>query len=79
MENYKEYFLVGTIYTSSDDGVTAYFVYVSGEHIELAKTEVEVLLNQLSIKTELTWFGRFVKIEMQSNPTNFLLERAALV
>ena len=79
MGNYNEYFLVGIIYTSSDNGLTAYFVYVSGEHIELAKAEVEVLLNQCSTKTELAWFGRLAKIVMSNNPTDFLLERAALI
>ncbi|MFW9843164.1 MAG: methyltransferase domain-containing protein [Candidatus Thorarchaeota archaeon] len=68
-----------TIYTSSDDGLTAYFAYVSGEHIGLAKAEVEALLNQFSTNKKLTWFGRLAKIVMQDNPTHFLLERAALV
>ncbi|TFH07166.1 MAG: methyltransferase domain-containing protein [Candidatus Thorarchaeota archaeon] len=79
MGNYKEYFLVETIYTSSDDGLTAYFAYVSGEHIGLAKAEVEALLNQLSYCRELTWDGRLARIVMPSNPADFLLERAALI
>jgi len=79
MENYKEYFLVGIIYTSSDDGLTAYFAYVSGEHIGLAIAEVEALLNQFFIETELTWFGRLARIVMPNNPADFLLERAALI
>jgi tRNA (guanine10-N2)-dimethyltransferase len=79
MENYKEYFLAGTIYTSSDDGLTAYFAYVSGEHIGLAIAEVEALLNQLFIEPELTWFGRLARIIMPYNPADFLLERAALI
>ena len=68
-----------TICTSSDDCLTNYFAYVSGEHIELAKAEVEELLNQLSIGKELTWQDRLARIEMSSNPVGFLLERAALV
>jgi tRNA (guanine10-N2)-dimethyltransferase len=79
MENYKECSLVGIIYTSSDDGLTAYFAYVSGEHIELAKAEVDVLLNQLYIDTEVTWYERLARITMPSNPADFLLEKAALV
>ncbi|MCJ7817728.1 MAG: methyltransferase domain-containing protein [Candidatus Thorarchaeota archaeon] len=59
--------------------MTNYFAYVSGEHIELAKAEVEELLNQLSIDKELTWQGRLAKIVMSRDPTSFLLEGAALV
>jgi len=79
MGNYKEYFLVEITYTSSDDGLPAYFVYISGEQIGLAKAEVEVLLNQLSVGKELTWSGRLARIVMPINPTDFLLERAALI
>ncbi|MGY5858321.1 MAG: methyltransferase domain-containing protein [Candidatus Thorarchaeota archaeon] len=59
--------------------MTTFFAYVSGENEELAKTEVEVLLNQLSIDKKLTWQGRVAKIVMSNDPTNFLLDRAALV
>lgn len=79
MASYNGYFLVEIIYTSSDDGLTAYFAYVSGENVELAKAEVEVLLNQFSDDKELSWNGRLVKIIMPTSPTSFLLERAALV
>jgi tRNA (guanine10-N2)-dimethyltransferase len=79
MENYKEYFLVEIIYTSSDTGLTAYFAYVSGEHIGLAKAEVEALLFQFAIASEITWFERLARIVMLDNPVQFLLERAALV
>ena len=67
------------IYTSSDDGLTAYFAYISGEHIELAKAEVEALLNQFYSDNEVTWFGRLARIAIPSNPVDFLLESAALV
>jgi tRNA (guanine10-N2)-dimethyltransferase len=79
MVNYNEYFLVETICTSSDAGLTAFFAYVSGENIELAKAEVEVLLNQFTTDLELIWYGRLSKIITQVNPAGFLLERAALV
>ena len=79
MANCNEYFLVEIIYTSSDDCLTTYFAYVSGEHTGLAKAEVEELLNQLSIDKELTWQGRLAKVVMQNDPTSFLLEGAALV
>ena len=79
MVSYKEYSPVEIICTSSDDGLTAYFAYLSGEHIELAKAELEVLLNQLSVHKEVTWFGRLARIVMSTNPTDFLLERAALI
>lgn len=67
------------ICTSRDDGLTAYFAYISGENVELAKAEIEVLLNQYLDDKELTWQGRLAKIIMPVNPTGFLLERAALV
>ena len=79
MANYNEYFLVEIICTSSDDCLTNYFAYVSGEHIELAKAEVEELLNQLSIDKELTWQGRLAIIVMSRDPTSFLLGGSALV
>ena len=67
------------ICTSSDDGLTTYFAYISGENTELAKAEVEVLLNQFITDKELIWYGRLAKIITPVNPTGFLLERAALV
>ncbi|TFG33420.1 methyltransferase domain-containing protein [Candidatus Thorarchaeota archaeon] len=67
-----------TIYTS-DDSLTAYFAYISGENIGLAKAELEVLLNQFSIDKEVTWLRRFARIVMPINPTDFLLKRAALI
>jgi len=70
---------VEIIYTSSDDCLTTYFAYISGENVELAKAEIESLLNQFLVDKELTWQGRLVKIQMSVNPTGFLLERAALV
>jgi tRNA (guanine10-N2)-dimethyltransferase len=79
MANYSEYFLVEIICTSRDDGLTAYFAYISGENVELAKAEIEVLLNQYPDDKELIWQGRLAKITMPVNPTGFLLERAALV
>jgi len=79
MASCNEYFLVEIIYTSSDDCVTTYFAYISGENVELAKAEVESLLNQFLVDKELTWQGRLVKIQMSVDPTGFLLERAALV
>lgn len=59
--------------------MTAHFAYISGENIELAKAEVEVLLNQYLDDKELSWQGRLARIMMPVNPTGFLLERAALV
>lgn len=67
------------ICTSRDDGLTAYFAYISGENVELAKAEIEVLLNQFLDDKELTWQGRLAEIKLPVNPTEFLLERAALV
>jgi tRNA (guanine10-N2)-dimethyltransferase len=56
-----------------------YFAYVSGEDIELAKAEVTTLLNQFPENIETHWQGRLIRIISSSNPSKFLLQRAALV
>ena len=79
MVRYREYLLVGIIYTSSDAGVMTYFVYVSGEDIDLAKAEVEMLLGHFFHDYKIAWTKRLAKIAMKKSPVNFLLDRAALV
>lgn len=78
MVNYNESFPVGTIYTSSDDSLTRWFVYTSGEHIELAKTEVSSLVELVSANSKIHWQGRFGIIECTSNVSEFILNRSAL-
>jgi putative methyltransferase (TIGR01177 family) len=69
---------VATICTS-DGCVTKYFVYISGENIDLAKAEVSALSQLFQIKEAVTWDGRMALIESYTNPVSFFLNRAALV
>jgi tRNA (guanine10-N2)-dimethyltransferase len=79
MVRYKGSSPAEIIYTSSDIGLTVYFVYVSGEDIELAKAEVDTLLNQFPENIGVHWQGRLARITSSSNPSKYLLQRAALV
>lgn len=79
MVRYRECFWAGIICTSSDAGVMTYFVYVSGEDIELAKAEVEKLLNHFFQNHKIAWIGRLARIDMKEDPVNCILNRAALV
>ena len=67
------------ISTSSDDYLTRWFVYVSGENVELAKAEVGALSRIISSKSKLNWIGRLGIIEDSTDVSEFVLERAALV
>jgi tRNA (guanine10-N2)-dimethyltransferase len=69
---------VAIIYTS-DDCLTKYFVYLSGEHINVARAEVNTLTRLLEADRTIRWEGRIGLIESQKNPVPFILERAALV
>ena len=69
---------VAIIYTS-DGCLTKYFVYLSGEHIGVAKAEVNTLIRILGIDKTINWDGRVGLIEAQKNPVPFFIERAALV
>ena len=64
---------------TSDGCVTKYFVYISGENIDLAKAEISALSRLLHIKTAVTWDGRMALIESHTDPVSFFLDRAALV
>lgn len=66
------------IYTS-DGCLTKYFVYLSGEHISVARAEVNVLARLLEVDRTIRWDGRMGLIDSQKNPVPFFLERAALV
>lgn len=78
MVNYNASFWAGTIYTSSDEYLTKWFVYISGENIELAKAEVDTLLKMANVDSSIHWFGRLAIIETDFNISDFILNRAAL-
>jgi len=69
---------VAIIYTS-DDCLTKYFVYLSGEQTSVGKAEVNALAGLLEIDVSVRWDGRMGLIESKKNPVPFFLERAALV
>ena len=78
MERCSAYLQVATIYTS-DGCLTKYFVYISGENISVAKTEVNVLASLLRIDRTVTWDERMGIIDSHIDPSTFFSERAALV
>ncbi len=78
MERCNASFQAVIIYTSSDDCLTKYFVYISGEHVDVAQAEVNALVRLLKLDKVL-WRGRIGLIDSPSNPVSFLLERAALI
>ena len=78
MEKCSESLLVAIIYTS-DGWLTKYFVYLSGEHINVARAEVNTLARLFEVNRTIRWDGRIGLIDSQKNPVPFLLERAALV
>jgi len=69
---------VAIIYTS-DGCLTKYFVYLSGEHINVARAEATTLARLLEVNREIRWDGRIGLIDTKKNPVPFFLERAALV
>jgi tRNA (guanine10-N2)-dimethyltransferase len=56
-----------------------YFAIVSGENAELARVEIESLLQMVDSKYEISWHGSVAIIEGLQDPTDFLLHRAALL
>jgi len=54
-------------------------VIVSGENVELARAEIETLLHMVDAKYEISWHERVATIEGVRDPTEFLLQRAALL
>ncbi|PNX50522.1 MAG: hypothetical protein BV458_13060 [Thermoplasmata archaeon M9B2D] len=56
-----------------------YFAQVSGENLQLARAELDALVKLCPFNIEITWLGRVAKLQAASNPTEFLLDRAALV
>ena len=78
MEKCSESLLVAIICTS-DGCLTKYFVYLSGEHINVARAEVNTLARLLEVNRTILWDGRIGLIDSKKNPVPFFLERAALV
>jgi tRNA (guanine10-N2)-dimethyltransferase len=68
-----------TICTSSDAPLTQYYAYVSGEHVGLARAELESLCRLLPYDVSVSWEQRLARIDCNENPVGFLLARAALV
>jgi tRNA (guanine10-N2)-dimethyltransferase len=56
-----------------------YFAIVSGENADLARIEIETLLQMVDPKYEVSWHERVAIIEGLQDPTDFLLQRAALL
>ncbi len=69
---------VAIIYTS-DGCLTKYFIYLSGEHISVARAEADTIALLLGFNGRIHWDGRLGLIDSQKNPVTFFLERAALV
>lgn len=67
------------IICTSDDCLTKYFVYLSGEHVSVARAEVNRLARLLVSDRTIHWDGRVGLIESRKNPIPFFLDRAALV
>ncbi|MDF1537431.1 MAG: methyltransferase domain-containing protein [Candidatus Thorarchaeota archaeon] len=59
--------------------MSKYYVHISGSDIELARAEIESLVDLHSIGVGILWYGRLGFIDCKSNPIPFLLSRAALV
>ncbi len=59
--------------------LVGYFVFASGENIELAKAELDSLIRVLDENAIVSWTGPLALIEMDSDPTTFLLDRAAMI
>ena len=64
---------------SGIESLNKYFVYISGENIEISKAEVEVLLAIYDLRSNISWNGRVGFINTNSNPVPFLLKRAAFL
>ena len=56
-----------------------YFAIVSGENAELARVEIETLLQMVDSKYDISWHERVAIIEGLQDPSDFLLQRAALL
>jgi tRNA (guanine10-N2)-dimethyltransferase len=59
--------------------LVGFFAFASGENIELAKAELDSLIRVLDKNAIVSWTGPLALIEMKSDPTTFLLDRAAMI
>lgn len=59
--------------------LVGYFAFASGENIELARAELDSLIHILDENAIVSWIGPLALIEMRSDPTTFLLDRAAMI
>lgn len=59
--------------------MVGYFAFASGENVELAKAELDSLIRTLDENANVSWTGPLALIEMKSNPTTFLLDKAAMI
>ncbi|MFW9886734.1 MAG: methyltransferase [Candidatus Thorarchaeota archaeon] len=56
-----------------------FFVIISGEDFNLAKAEIDSLIELAGADAKVMWFGQLAQIESTYDLTDFLLERAAMV
>ncbi|MHA2002532.1 MAG: THUMP domain-containing protein [Candidatus Thorarchaeota archaeon] len=56
-----------------------FFVIISGENINLAKAEIDSLIDLAGTNAKVTWLGQLGQIEAAYDVTPFLLERAAMI
>ncbi|MFW9801244.1 MAG: methyltransferase [Candidatus Thorarchaeota archaeon] len=56
-----------------------FFVIISGEDSNLAKAEIDSLIELARVDAKVTWLGLLAQIESTYDLTDFLLERAAMV
>ncbi|MEM4734427.1 MAG: hypothetical protein QXS20_01800 [Candidatus Thorarchaeota archaeon] len=54
-----------------------YYALISGDMIDLARAEVESLLNMIGNRCIVDWRGRLAVISSDHDPTDFLLQRAS--
>jgi tRNA (guanine10-N2)-dimethyltransferase len=54
-------------------------VIISGEDVNLAKAEIDSLIELTRADAKVMWLGQLAQIESTYDPTEFLLERAAMV
>ncbi|MFX1262100.1 MAG: methyltransferase [Promethearchaeota archaeon] len=56
-----------------------FFVIISGEDFNLAKAEIDSLIELAGADAKVMWLGQLAQIESTYDLTDFLLERAAMV
>ncbi|MFX1482024.1 MAG: DNA methyltransferase [Promethearchaeota archaeon] len=58
--------------------MTKYFVYVSGENVDVGQAEVSSIVHLLGVK-KIIWKNRIGFFDSSESPTSFILDRGALV